>query len=360
MRRVYNFSPGPAALPLPVLETIRDEMLDYQGTGMSIMEMSHRGKVFEGLLEDINQRLRKLASIPDRFDILYMTGGASAQFAFVPMNLSKRGNSAGYVNTGVWSEKAIEQAKLLGINAFDAGSSKDKNHSYIPNVVTKPGLDYLHITSNNTIYGTQFKKFPDPGDTKLIVDMSSDFLSRPIDWNKMGLVYAGAQKNAGASGITLAIIDRDYYAREPNELPTVFRYSTYGKNQSLYNTPPTFQIYVFGLVLSWIEKQGGLAEMARYNERKADHIYSVMDEFPKFYAGHSVKNARSLMNITFRLPSEELEQKFLKLAEERKLMGLKGHRSVGGLRASVYNAVGEEACQVLSVLMREFARQNGG
>lgn len=360
MRRVYNFSPGPAALPLPVLETIRDELLDYQNTGMSIMEMSHRGKVFEGLLDDINQRLRKLASIPDRFDILYMTGGASAQFAFVPMNLSGKGRKAGYVNTGVWSEKAIEQASLLGIQVFDAGSSKDKNHSYIPEVKTTSGLDYLHVTSNNTIYGTQFQKLPSPGDTKLVIDMSSDFLSRPIDWSNIGMVYAGAQKNAGPSGVTIVIVDREYYGRESAETPTVFRYSTYAKNNSLYNTPPTFQMYVFGLVVSWIEKQGGLEEMHKYNHHKAELIYNVMDEFPKFYTGHAVKNARSLMNITFRLPSEDLEGKFLKAAEERKLMGLKGHRSVGGLRASTYNAVGEEACQVLSVLMREFARSNGG
>ncbi len=360
MRRVYNFSPGPAALPLPVLETIRDELLDFQNTGMSVMEMSHRGKVFESLLEDTNQRLRKLAGIPDRFDILYMTGGASTQFALIPMNLSKKGSTAGYANTGVWSEKAIEQAQLLGVNVFDAGSSKDKNHSYIPDVKTKPGLDFLHITSNNTIYGTQFHSFPNPGDTKLIIDMSSDFLSRPIDWTNVGMVYAGAQKNAGPSGVTVVIIDRDYYARESKEIPTMFRYSTYAKNNSLYNTPPTFQIYVFGLVVSWIEKQGGLAEMHKYNVRKADLIYNVMDEFPKFYRGHAVKDARSLMNITFNVPSEDLESKFLKAAEERKLMGLKGHRSVGGLRASVYNAVGEEACQVLSVMMREFARSNGG
>jgi len=359
MRRVYNFSPGPAAMPLPVLETIRDELLDYQGTGMSIMEMSHRGKVFETLLEEINQRLRRLAGIPDRFDVLYMTGGASAQFALVPMNLSRKGKTAGYVNTGVWSEKAIEQAKLLGINVFESGSSKDKNHSYIPQLKTKSGMDYLHITSNNTIFGTQFRELPNPGDTKLIVDMSSDFLSGPIDWSNIGLVYAGAQKNAGPSGVTIAIIDREYYSRESGDLPTVFRYSTYGKNGSLYNTPPTFQIYAFGLVLGWIEKQGGLSDMLKYNQRKADFIYSVMDEFPNFYTGHAVRDARSLMNITFRLPNEELEQKFLKAAEERKLMGLKGHRSVGGLRASAYNAVGEEACQVLSVLMREFARQNG-
>lgn len=360
MKRVYNFSAGPAAMPTSVLETVRDELLDYRNEGMSIMEMSHRGKVFEGLLEEITANLRRLASIPDRFDILYMTGGASTQFALVPMNLSAAGREAGYVNTGVWSEKAIEQAKILKVNVFDAGSSADKNHNYIPDVRTKSGLDYLHITTNNTIYGTQFKTLPQSGDTKLIIDMSSDFLSRPLDWTNIGMVYAGAQKNAGPSGLTIVVIDRDYYTRESAALPTMFRYSTFAKNQSMYNTPPTFQIYLFGLILSWIEKQGGLAEMSKYNERKAAHIYSVIDEFSSFYTGHAVKEARSAMNVTFRLPGEEMDKKFLKMAEERKLIGLKGHRSVGGMRASIYNAVPEEACQTLAVMMREFAKQNGG
>lgn len=347
-------------MPTSVLETVRDELLDYQNEGMSIMEMSHRGKVFEGLLEEITARLRKVASIPDRFDILYMTGGASTQFALVPMNLSGPGREAGYMNTGVWSEKAIEQAKLLKLSVFDAGNSADKNHNYIPAIKTKDGLDYMHITSNNTIYGTQFKTLPAAGGTKLIIDMSSDFLSRPIDWTNIGMVYAGAQKNAGPSGVTIVVIDREYYGREKADTPTMFRYSTFAKNQSMYNTPPTFQIYLFGLILSWIEKHGGLEEMQKLGERKAGYLYSVIDEFSSFYQGHAVKEARSLMNVTFRLPGEEFDKKFLKAAEERKLIGLKGHRSVGGMRASIYNAVPEEACQVLAVMMREFAKQNGG
>lgn len=360
MARVFNFSPGPAALPVEVLETVRDELLDFQNTGMSIMEMSHRGKVFEGVFHESLDRLRKLASIPENFDILYMTGGASSQFALLPMNLSGKGRSAGYVNTGTWSEKAIEQAKLLGLDVFLAATSESSNHNHIPaNIQTIPGLDYLHITSNNTIYGTQFQNLPDPGDTKLAIDMSSDFLSRPIDWSKIGIVYAGAQKNAGPAGLTIVIIDRDYYGREPNDLPTMFRYSTYGKNESMYNTPPTFLIYIFGLVLKWIEKKGGLTGIERINREKAKMIYDAIDANSSFYLGHSVKDSRSQMNVTFNLASKSLEEEFLKGAQERKLMGLKGHRSVGGFRASIYNALPVEGCRSLADFMTEFAHKKG-
>ncbi|MDH5656402.1 MAG: 3-phosphoserine/phosphohydroxythreonine transaminase, partial [Spirochaetia bacterium] len=259
MARVYNFSPGPAAIPTDVLEQVQQELLDFKGTGMSVMEMSHRGKVFDGVYKETLENLRKLASIPERFDILYMTGGASMQFALVPMNLALPGKPVTYVNTGTWSQKAIEQAKLAGLDIHVAASSEETNFNFVPkDLDLKPGSSYMHITSNNTIFGTQFHKLPDPGDTKLIIDASSDFLSKPIDWTNIGIMYAGLQKNAGPSGLVVVIIDREYYSRENEKTPTLMRYSTYAKNDSMFNTPPTFQIYVFGLILKWIEAKGGL------------------------------------------------------------------------------------------------------
>lgn len=358
MGRIFNFSAGPAVLPLEVLETIRDELVDYQGSGMSIMEMSHRGKIFEGVLHESMDKLRKVTGLPDRMDILYMTGGASTQFALIPMNLSAPGRTVGYVNSGYWAKKAIEQAKLLGVDAYIAASSESTNHDHIPSPIQeKDGLDYLHITTNNTIFGTQFPELPRITKTKLAVDMSSDFLSKPVDWSCTGIVYAGMQKNAGPSGLTIVGIDKEYYARESEKTPTMFRYSTYAQNESMFNTPPTFQIYVFGLVLKWIEKMGGLAGMARHNEKKASHIYKVIDEFPDFYLGHAKRGSRSLMNITWNLADKTKEEAFLKGTVERRMSGLKGHRAVGGLRASIYNAMPEEGCIALAEYMREFVKK---
>ncbi len=355
MSRVFNFSPGPATMPASVLEIVRDELLDYQGSGMSIMEMSHRGKVFDAVYKESIDRLRKLASIPEKFDILYMTGGASTQFALIPLNFSGKGRTAGYVNTGTWSEKAVEQAKLQGVDVFMAASSQSEKHNHIPAVIEKKaGLDYLHITSNNTIYGTQYHTLPDPGDTKLVIDMSSDFLSRPIDWKHIGMAYAGTQKNAGPSGLTVVVIDREYYSREKSDTPTMFRYSTYGKNESMYNTPPTFQIYVFNLIMKWIESTGGLTGMDKVNQEKAKYIYDAIDASPNAYIGHSKKESRSLMNITFNLTDKSKEDEFQKGAQNLKLSGLKGHRSVGGFRASVYNAMPVEGCKILAQYMNEF------
>jgi len=356
--RVFNFSPGPAAIPLPVLEKAQKEFLDFQGHGMSVIEMSHRGKVFESVYFKSLEDLRRLANIPERFDILYMTGGASLQFALIPMNLTVS-RKAGYIHTGVWSEKAMEQAKIQNVAIHVAGDSSSTNHNHIPSSLQHvSGLDYLHMTSNNTIYGTQFHKLPDPGDTKLIIDMSSDFLSRPIDWSKIGMVYAGAQKNAGASGLTVVIIDKEYYSREKKETPTLLRYSTFAKNDSMYNTPPTFQIYLFGLIVEWIEQTGGLAAMEKRNLEKADLIYDAIDSSNGFYIPHAVKNDRSFMNITFNLANKELESSFLKEAEASKLSGLKGHRLVGGMRASVYNAMSMEGCEALAKFLKEFAGKN--
>lgn len=362
MNRVFNFSPGPAALPLPVLQTIQEELLDYKNTGMSIMEMSHRGPEFLEVYYDSIARLKKLAEIPERFDVLYMSGGASLQFALIPMNLiSGSARDAGYVNTGIWSQKAIDQALLQGVPVHNSGSSKESGYDRIPESFDIPAhLEYLHITSNNTIYGTQFHKNPDTGGVPLIIDMSSDFLSRPIDWNNVGLIYAGAQKNAGPSGLTVAIIDRDLYSRESEKTPTLLRYSTFGKNESSYNTPPTFQIYVFRLVLEWIESMGGLHSMDVRNQEKAALIYNTLEAHPEVYKICAQKGSRSLMNITFNLINKDDEGIFLEESRKRRLLGLKGHRIFGGFRASVYNAMTIEGCRELAGFLTEFAAGNRG
>lgn len=360
MKRTHNFSAGPATLPLEVLRQVQEELLDFQGTGMSIMEMSHRGAVFQKVHDESMADLRSVAAIPERFDILYMTGGASTQFALVPMNLSGRGRKAGYINTGVWSKKAIEQAGIIGVDFVEIASSKDRNHSYIPSPISVPGgLDYVHMTSNNTIYGTQFHALPNPNDSKLVIDMSSDFLSEPIDWTHIGVAYAGLQKNAGPSGMTAVIIDRDYYAREKAETPTMFRYSTFAKEQSMYNTPPTFQIYVFGLILKWLAKSGGLSAMKTANEKKAKVVYDVIDAHSDFYIGHARKEDRSLMNVTWNLANAGLTDEFLKGSKAAGMEGLKGHRLVGGLRASIYNAMTLEGCEALAAYMVDFRKKHG-
>lgn len=359
MKRIFNFSAGPATLPLDVLKVVQEELLDFQNTGMSIIEMSHRGKVFEAVYFESLDRLRKVASIPDRFDILYMTGGASTQFALIPMNLSGKGRKAGYINTGVWSEKAIEQAKLQDVDVFMAADTQSTNHNHVPDKIEKASnLDYLHMTSNNTIFGTQFHNLPDPGDTKLIIDMSSDFLSKPIDWTHIGMAYAGLQKNAGPAGLTIVIIDKEYYARESAKTPTMFRYSTFAKNDSMYNTPPVFQIYFFNLILHWIEKAGGLVALATQNSKKAGHLYKVIDDLSGFYLGHAQKPSRSLMNVTFNFANKSLEAEFLRETEANGMHGLKGHRLVGGLRASIYNAMPEAGCAALADFMRAYASKH--
>ena len=349
-------------MPTSVLQKIQKDLLDYQGCGMSLIEMSHRGEVFEKVYTESIARLRRLAAIPERFDILYMTGGASTQFALVPLNLSGSQPKplAGYVNTGSWSQKAIAQAKIQGIEIHLAGSSEDQNFNYIPErLESREGLDYLHITSNNTIFGTQYKRFPVPrlelkSDSPLVIDMSSDFLSQAIDWENIGLVYAGAQKNAGPAGLTIVIIDRKCYGREKESTPSMFRYSTFAKSQSMYNTPPGFQIYVFALVLEWIESMGSLEGIARHNSQKAQLIYDMLDEYPDFYKGYARKQDRSLMNITWNFPEPKLDTLFLEGAVKRQMCNLKGHRSVGGLRASIYNAMSKEGCQKLAEYMKEF------
>ncbi len=358
LKRAYNFSPGPATLPTSVLERVQQELLSYQGSNISLVEMSHRGKIFEEVYNQSIDRLRKLAAIPERFDILYMTGGASTQFALIPLNLSTPQGQATYVHTGMWAHKAIAQAKLQEVKLHIAASCEDQNFSYIPKNLSIPSqADYLHITSNNTIFGTEYKHFPDSEHTKLIIDMSSNFLSGPIDWDNVGLIYAGAQKNAGISGLSIIIIDRQYYEREKPNTPSLFRYSTFAKSQSMYNTPPTFQIYVFGLILEWIEEMGGLERMAQRNFTKAKLIYDVIDCYPDFYKGHAKKEDRSVMNITWNFSDPKHEAGFLSGTEERSMYGLKGHRSVGGMRASTYNAMPLEGCQTLADYMQEYYNQ---
>lgn len=360
-KRAYNFNAGPSALPLSVLEKAQSELVNFRGAGMSIMEMSHRGKVYEEVHNEAIARLRKLYSIPENYEVLFLQGGASLQFSAIPMNFLTPETKAAYINTGSWSEKAFEEAGLFG-EAYVSASSKETNHNYIPkteDINVNDSDAYVHITSNNTIYGTQWNDFPDTGDVPLIADMSSDIMSKPVDISKFGMIYAGAQKNLGPSGVTVVIIRKDLIEKANTNIPTILKYSTHAKNNSLYHTPPTFGIYMLGEVLRWIEDLGGLEAVAKQNEEKALLIYDTIDNSNGFYTGHAKANSRSLMNITFRVADEELEKKFLIEAAEAGFVGLNGHRSVGGCRASAYNSVPVEACQALSNFMKDFQKNNG-
>lgn len=357
---VYNFNAGPSALPSAVLEKAQQELLNFRGTGMSVMELSHRSAAYEEVHNNAISRLKTLFSIPDHYEVLFLQGGASLQFSMIPMNFLQKGQKAAYVNTGVWAEKAFVEAKLFGA-PYEAASSKESNHRFIPNVNDlKFNKDdaYVHITSNNTIYGTQWRDFPNTGDVPLIADMSSDIMSRPIDVSKFALIYAGAQKNLGPSGVTVVIIRKDMIDKANPNLPTMLKYSTHSKNNSLFNTPPTFGIYMLGEVLGWIEEKGGLESLAKQNEEKAQLIYDAIDESNGFYVGHAEPESRSLMNITFKLADQELEKKFLEEAKEAGFVGVNGYRTVGGCRASTYNAVPIEACMALREFMIQFQRNN--
>ena len=358
-KRVYNFNPGPAALPLPVLERVQKEMLNFRGTGMSILEMSHRSKEFEAVLNDAIARIKRLLKLDDRFYVLFLQGGASLQFCMVPMNLEVPGKPLDYIDTGTWASKAIKEAEIQKKPVRVIASSKDKEYSYIPkNFNINLDASYLHITSNNTIRGTQWKSFPDSKGLPLVADMSSDIFSRPFDPNPFGLIYAGAQKNAGPAGVTLVIIRKDMLERVPANLPTMLKYTTFADKNSLYNTPPCFAIYVVDLVMEWLEEEiGGIEKMAAINELKAKMVYECIDEY-EIYRGTAVPEDRSLMNVTFRLATEDLEKEFLSKAAEKGLVGLKGHRSVGGCRASLYNAVSMEAVEALVDFMRSFAKSH--
>jgi phosphoserine aminotransferase len=359
--RIYNFNPGPAALPLSVLEEIQESFLNFKGTGMSVVEMSHRSKEFEAVLNDAVARTKRLLKLDERYQVVFIQGGASLQFAMIPMNLLADGRSADYVDTGTWSTNAIKEARLLDKPIKVAASSEDKQFTYIPqNIAFDPDAAYVHITSNNTIRGTQWAAFPDTQGIPIVADMSSDIMSRPVDCSRFGLIYAGAQKNIGPAGVCMVIIRDDLLKRVPEKLPAMLKYTTYTSKNSLYNTPPAFSIYAVQLVLKWLEETvGGLDRMAAVNRKKAGLVYACLDASGGFYRGTAAKESRSLMNLTFRLPSEELEKRFLDEALAAGLAGLKGHRSVGGCRASLYNAVPLEGVESLVGFMKAFASRNG-
>ncbi len=358
--RIHNFNPGPAVLPLPVLEEIQASFLNFNGSGMSITEVSHRSKWFDAVIEDAIARTRRLMGLDQRFQVLFLQGGASMQFAMAPMNFATADQTVDYVNTGTWSTKAIKEAQLQGMRVNVAASSEDRNFAYIPRELDlTPDAAYVHITSNNTIKGTQWAAFPDTAGVPLVADMSSDIMSRPFDAAPFGLIYAGAQKNIGPSGVCMAIVREDMLARIPAGLPTMLNYATYAQKNSMYNTPPCFAIYVVQLVLKWLEETvGGLAMMDALNRKKAGLIYDLLER-SAFYRATADADSRSLMNVTFRLPSEELEQRFVAQALDNGLGGLKGHRSVGGCRASIYNASELAAVEALVDFMQTFERQNG-
>lgn len=358
--RINNFNPGPAALPLPVLEQVKEEFLDFKGSGMSISEISHRSPVFEDVLNDAVDRLKRLLKLSNDFKILFLQGGASTQFFMVPMNLIPSGSSADYINTGSWAKKAIKEAEILNKSCNVIASSEDKNYSYIPKEFSiNPSAAYVHFTSNNTIEGTQWATFPKAAGVPLVSDMSSDMLCKPFDASPFGLIYAGAQKNLGPAGVTLVIIRDDMLARVPKDIPTMLRYTIHSEKNSLYNTPPCIAIYIVQLVLKWIEETvGGLEAMERRNREKADLLYGFMDS-TDFYRPTAAKDSRSMMNVTFRLADENLEKKFIAEASQGALGGLKGHRSVGGCRASIYNAVGLDGVKSLVDFMKTFAQKNG-
>jgi phosphoserine aminotransferase len=358
--RAYNFNAGPTALPLSALEKAQSELLDYKGTGMSVMEMSHRSKEYEEIHNGAISLMRELLGIPSDYEILFLQGGASLQFAMIPMNFLSTGKTSGYVLSGSWSEKAHKEAKLLG-DSYVVASDKEANYCQIPSIdrlAYQPNTAYLHITSNNTIFGTQWQSFPDSGNIPLIADMSSDILSKPIDVSKFSLIYAGAQKNLGPSGVTVVIVKRSLLEQANRDIPTMLKYSTYAENNSLYNTPPSFSIYILRLVLEYVKELGGLSALSKINNDKATMIYNTIDNSDGFYYGHAKPNSRSFMNITFRVADEGLEKKFLQEAKQKGFIGLNGHRSVGGCRASIYNAVSFEACSALKEFMLEFKQMN--
>jgi phosphoserine aminotransferase len=358
--RIFNFAAGPAVLPLPVLEEAQRDLVALPGVGMSVMEISHRSKTFDAIIQGAEADFRELAGVPDGYHVLFLQGGASTQFSMVPMNLLAPGATADYIVTGSWGKKAVKEAKKVGSVNVAATTEGDK-FARIPRqdelTLTK-GAAYVHMTSNNTIYGTEWKAAPAVGDVPLVCDASSDILSRPIDVKKHALIYAGAQKNLGPSGVTLVVIRDDMAKRGSESLPTMLNYATHVEGKSLYNTPPVFGIYILGLVLKWLKANGGLAAMTKVNERKAAKLYAEIDR-TGFYRGHAQKDSRSLMNVTFRLPSEELEAQFVKESAAAGFSGLKGHRSVGGLRASIYNAFPEAGVKALVAFMQEFEKKNG-
>jgi phosphoserine aminotransferase len=359
--RIFNFSAGPAVLPEEVLREAQEAIWNLDGTGIGVLEHSHRGAAFEKVVAETEAACRRLAGIPDDFAVLFLSGGASTQFFQLPANLLPEGQTADYLVTGAWSEKAVVEAKRYG-RVHEAASSAATNHDRIPRpseIRWSERPVYAHFTSNNTIFGTQWASEPTPpAGVWLACDASSDIFSRPLDVTRYGVIYAGAQKNIGPAGVTLVIIRRDLAERAVRDLPTMLRYATHLKEHSLYNTPPTFGIYMMGRMFLWIERLGGLAAMEKRNREKAQVLYDALAELD-FYRAHAGEGSRSLMNVTFTTPSKELDARFAKEAEAAGLSGLKGHRSVGGMRASIYNAFPKAGCEALATFMRDFAAKNG-
>src|SRR5262245_30829659 len=363
VHRIHNFAAGPAILPVPVLEEIQRDLIALPGVGMSVLEISHRSQTFESILAQAEADIRKLGNIPSNYKVLFLQGGASLQFSMVPMNLLGPGNNsqaADYIDSGSWAEKAYKEAKKVG-SANIAATTKGENYSRVPRqdeLKLTPGAAYVHMTSNNTIEGTEFKQLPDVGDAPLVSDTSSDMFSRPIDVARHALIYSGAQKNMGPAGVTIVIVRDDLLARSQKTLPTMLNYAVHAENKSLYNTPPAFAVYALGLVMKWLIQQDGLSAIEAVNQRKAGKLYSEIDR-TGFYRGTAHRDSRSLMNVTFRLGSEDLEKQFVQDATAAGLDGLKGHRSVGGMRASIYNAFPEDGVDALVAFMREFERTRG-
>jgi phosphoserine aminotransferase len=358
--RIHNFSAGPAVLPEPVLLEAREDLFNFKGAGMSVLEMSHRSKAFDGIIKQAEADIRELLGVPEGYKVLFLQGGASLQFSMVPMNLLPAGGSADYVVTGSWSKSAVKEAKKVGgVNI--AATTEADNFSRVPSqdeLTLDPNAAYLHYTSNETIHGVEFRTAPDAGGVPLVCDSSSNFMSKPIDVAGYGLIYAGAQKNIGPAGLTVVIVRDDLLPRRPENLATMLDYSVHASKESLYNTPPAFAIYVCGLVMKWLKGLGGLDAIQRINEEKAGLLYDQIDS-SEFWRGHARPTDRSMMNVTFRLPSEELEKQFVDESKAEGFDGLKGHRSVGGLRASIYNAFPVDGVRALVAFMKEFERRNG-
>ena len=360
MKRVYNFSAGPSVLPLAVLEKAQSELVCYGDTGMSVMEMSHRSSAYQAIIDECEALLRELMNIGDNYKVLFLQGGASSQFAMIPLNLFGKNMKADYLLTGLWSKKAAKEAKRYG-DVNIVASSEDKVFNYIPKFDKSdftPDADYVHITHNNTIYGTRYANIPDTGDVPLVADMSSSILSQEVDVNKFGMIYAGAQKNMGPAGLTVVIIREDLIGKALEICPTMFDYQTHADNGSMFNTPPTYAIYICKLVCEWVKENGGIAAMQKINEKKAAILYDYLDSSAMFSATVEAKEDRSLMNVPFVATSEELNAKFIKEATAAGFVNLKGHRSVGGMRASIYNAMPVEGVEALVEFMKKFEAEN--
>ena len=360
MERVYNFNPGPATLPVEVLREAQAEFLNFDSSGMSIVEISHRSKPYEKVHNAAKATILELMGLGDDYDVLFIQGGASLQFAMIPLNFATKENPGSYVLSGTFSSNAFKEANILGVGEV-AASTKDENFRRVPRqdeLKINPQAAYLHICNNNTIYGTEFHYVPDTGNVPLFADMSSDMLSRPWDFKRYDLIYAGVQKNLGPAGVVVVVVKKSLVEKSSDILPTMLRYDTFYKKNSLYNTPPAFSIYIVGKVVEWIKSSGGLEEMARRNKIKAKLLYDAIDTSDGFYRGHADKDSRSFMNVTFRLPNEELEKKFVAEALQKNLSGVKGHRSVGGMRASIYNAMPIEGVEILADFMDTFRKAN--